>query len=68
MYTAFFVIGFGFLLLSANWFISAIYLGTLTLMYATRVSIEEKMMLERFGDEYHQYMTKTGRLLPRFKK
>jgi protein-S-isoprenylcysteine O-methyltransferase Ste14 len=66
MYTAFFVIGFGFLFLSANWFISIFYLGTLTMMYAARVSAEEKMMLDRFGDSYHEYMKKTGRLLPHF--
>jgi protein-S-isoprenylcysteine O-methyltransferase Ste14 len=66
MYTAFFVIGFGFLFLSANWSISIFYLGTLTMMYAARVSAEEKMMLDRFGDNYREYMKKTGRLLPRF--
>jgi protein-S-isoprenylcysteine O-methyltransferase Ste14 len=66
MYTAFFLIGFGFLFLSANWLPTGIYLGTLVAMYAVRVEAEEKMMLERFGEIYRDYMTKTGRLLPRF--
>jgi protein-S-isoprenylcysteine O-methyltransferase Ste14 len=66
MYSAFFVIGFGFLLLSANWLIGVLYLGTLILMYVARVSAEEKMMTDRFGDAYRQYMKKTGRLFPRF--
>ncbi len=35
-------------------------------MYFTRVSYEEKMMLEQFKEEYKIYMTKTGRLLPKF--
>ena len=29
------------------------------------VSQEEEMMLERFGDEYREYMRRTGRFLPR---
>ena len=68
MYTSFFIIGFGFLFLSANWLIGVIYIGTLSLMYVARVSAEEEMMLERFGDSYRQYMKTTGRLLPRLIK
>jgi protein-S-isoprenylcysteine O-methyltransferase Ste14 len=29
-----------------------------------RIQEEEKMMLEQFGDEYREYMKRTGRLLP----
>jgi protein-S-isoprenylcysteine O-methyltransferase Ste14 len=68
MYTTFFIVGFGFLFLSANWLIGVIYIGTLLLMYAVRISAEEKMMLDRFGDAYRQYMKTTGRLLPRLIK
>lgn len=68
MYTSFFIIGIGFLFLSANWLIGVSYLGTLLLMYTARVSAEEKMMMERFGDSYRQYMKTTGRLLPRLIK
>lgn len=35
---------------------------------ATRRGPEEKRMLERFGEEYHQYMKKTVRRLPRIGK
>jgi protein-S-isoprenylcysteine O-methyltransferase Ste14 len=66
MYSAFFMIGVGLLLLSANGFIGVTYLGTLLLMIVARVSLEENMMIERFGDAYRQYMKKTGRLFPRF--
>jgi protein-S-isoprenylcysteine O-methyltransferase Ste14 len=66
MYSAFFVIGVGLLLLSANGFIGITYLGILLLMVLARVSLEEKMMVERFGDAYRQYIEKTGRLFPRF--
>jgi protein-S-isoprenylcysteine O-methyltransferase Ste14 len=65
MYSAFFVIGIGFFLLSANWLMGFLYLATLTMMYVARVSAEEKMMIDRFGDTYRQYMKKTGRLFPR---
>ena len=68
MYTAFFIIGFGFLLLSANWLVGILYMGTLLSMYLARVSAEEKMMISRFGDHYREYMQVTGRILPRLKK
>jgi protein-S-isoprenylcysteine O-methyltransferase Ste14 len=65
MYSAFFVIGIGFGLLSANWLIGIIYLAPLLVMYLTRVSTEEKMMIDRFGEPYREYMKRTGRLFPR---
>jgi protein-S-isoprenylcysteine O-methyltransferase Ste14 len=65
MYSAFFLIGIGFFLLSTNWLVGVIYLGPLLVMYIARVSLEEKMMVERFGDSYRQYMKRTGRLWPR---
>jgi protein-S-isoprenylcysteine O-methyltransferase Ste14 len=68
MYSAFFILGIGFLLLSANWLVGVVYLGTLEAMYAVRVSQEEKMMLDRFGGAYREYMNKTGRLFPRFRR
>ena len=34
------------------------------LNFMLRIPPEEKMMLQRFGDEYRAYMKRTGRLLP----
>lgn len=68
MYTGFFIIGIGFLLLSANWLVGLLYLGSLLVMYLARVRAEEEMMIGRFGDEYRRYMQRTGRLLPRLFK
>jgi protein-S-isoprenylcysteine O-methyltransferase Ste14 len=65
MYTAFYIIGLGFLLLSANWLIGIIYLVPLTVMCAARTQAEEQMMIGRFGDSYRQYTKVTGCLLPR---
>jgi protein-S-isoprenylcysteine O-methyltransferase Ste14 len=64
MYSAFFMMGIGALLLSANWIVGGINLVAVAYMYATRVREEETMMLDQFGDDYKIYMTKTGRLLP----
>ncbi len=64
MYSAFFVMGFGLLLLSANWLIGLIHLGTVTGMYRVRVDDEEALMSEHFGDAYRAYLARTGRLLP----
>ena len=68
MYSAFFVIGLGALMLSANWLIGATYLLCVGWMYHARVRSEEEMMIERFGETYRAYMDRTGRLFPRLSK
>jgi hypothetical protein len=61
MYTAFFTIGFGFFLTSANWTVGTLYLVPFTVMYVTRVSAEERMMLDRFGDSSCRGLDASGR-------
>lgn len=68
LYSAFFMFAIGILLLSANWLVGTACLAALIYMYLMRVSDEEEMMIERFGDSYRQYMRRTGRLLPRLGK
>ena len=65
MYTAFFLMSAGVLLLSANFLVGGLNLAAVTYMYLLRVADEEAMMLEQFGDEYRRYMKRTGRLLPK---
>lgn len=36
-----------------------------TIVYFSRVKNEESMMLGKFGDSYKEYMSKTGRVLPK---
>jgi protein-S-isoprenylcysteine O-methyltransferase Ste14 len=36
-------------------------------MYFLRIPREERMMSEKFGDQYGSYMRQTGRLFPRWK-
>jgi protein-S-isoprenylcysteine O-methyltransferase Ste14 len=65
MYTAFLVIGIGFLLLSANVISGGVYLLPCILMMAFRLPAEERMLQERFGEQYRLYAATTGSLLPR---
>jgi protein-S-isoprenylcysteine O-methyltransferase Ste14 len=51
-------------LVTANWFLAltgGIALGLLVL----RTRIEEEKLIERFGEDYKEYMKRTGRFLPR---
>jgi protein-S-isoprenylcysteine O-methyltransferase Ste14 len=55
-----------FSLLAANWFIFALLiLAFIVLMQ--RTPIEERRLIEHFGDAYREYMQRTGRYLPRLK-
>jgi protein-S-isoprenylcysteine O-methyltransferase Ste14 len=51
--------------LAANWLIGAGCLLVLGLL-AVRTPKEEQMLVERFGQQYRDYMAKTGRFFPRF--
>jgi protein-S-isoprenylcysteine O-methyltransferase Ste14 len=65
IYTAFILILGSMLLISANWLIGLAWMGMTIMEVASRVGFEESLMLEYFGDQYREYMKKTGRLLPR---
>jgi protein-S-isoprenylcysteine O-methyltransferase Ste14 len=67
MYSTFFLWSFGIAVLSSNWLIFLVYTVAVIFMYLCRVSSEEEMMVEKFGDAYKEYMIQTGRLLPRFR-
>lgn len=51
--------------LAANWMIGA---GSLLVMglLAVRTPKEEQMLIDRFGQQYRDYMAKTGRFFPRY--
>jgi len=67
MYTALLSIALAFFLLSANWFIGAMFIGGLTAVIATRMPKEEQVMASRFGSDCQSYAARTGRLLPRLR-
>ena len=66
IYTAFLLILGSTLFISANWLIGLTWIGMTVLEVASRIDYEENLMLEYFGDQYREYMKRTGRLLPRF--
>jgi protein-S-isoprenylcysteine O-methyltransferase Ste14 len=51
---------------SANWLVGLPGLLGGLLVFIFRIPQEEKIMLERFGQDYRDYMDRTGRFLPRF--
>jgi len=51
-------------LLTANWLIGLSSIVVLGLL-AVRTPKEERMLIERFGQQYRDYMAKTGRFIPR---
>jgi protein-S-isoprenylcysteine O-methyltransferase Ste14 len=55
-------ISFG--MMADNWFIAALGILTFILM-AARTPKEEANLIEKFGDEYIEYMKRTGRFLPK---
>ena len=54
----------GFSLLAANWFIALTIVAALKVL-SLRTQLEEARLVEKFGDDYRQYMQSTGRYLPR---
>jgi len=53
-------------LLLENWLAGWAFLVISVPFYLLRVPKEEKMMLEQFGQEYRQYLSRTGRIIPNF--
>lgn len=64
MYTALFTIYFSFGLIAANYLVILI-LSMLIMSVALRLPMEEQMLIERFGDEYRTYQSRTGRFFPK---
>ena len=65
MYASFFVSGLGQALLVENWVAGPAALIAVAVLVAVRVPNEERMMLAQFGDEYRDYMRRTGGIVPR---
>ena len=65
IYTAFIFILGSTLFISANWLIGISWIGMTVLETISRIRFEEGLMLEFFGEQYRDYMKKTGRLFPK---
>ncbi len=64
MYSSLALWGIGLALLTANWIFVVIAVLACG-VFVTRVPREEQMMIDEFGDEYREYMKRTGRALPK---
>lgn len=65
IYTAFLLILGSTVFISSNWLIGLCWAGMTILEIMSRISFEESLMLEYFGEQYREYMKKTGRLFPK---
>jgi protein-S-isoprenylcysteine O-methyltransferase Ste14 len=66
MYAAHLLWGIAQALLVHNWLSGLASLVVFLPLYLLRVPHEEKAMLAEFGEEYDNYMKRTGRVIPRF--
>jgi len=65
MYAAHLLWGLAQVLMLHNWIAGFAYLVVIIPRTLVRIQHEERIMLEKFGDEYRRYMEKTGGLIPR---
>jgi len=65
MYASIFLFSLAQGLMLANWLAGWCAFAPFTVMYALRVRREEAMMLSMFGEDYRNYMARTGRLVPK---
>lgn len=66
MYAFGWLLGIAQALLLQNWIAGLSGLASFALLYVQRVPREEQMLLDQFGDEYRAYMSRTGRIVPRW--
>jgi len=65
MYTAHLLWAIAQGLLLSNWIAGWAFLVLSVPLYIVRIPKEERMMLEHFGEQYREYVSRTGRLVPR---
>jgi protein-S-isoprenylcysteine O-methyltransferase Ste14 len=65
MYSSIWLWGIAQGLLLQNWLAGWAVVPVFAVMYVLRTPREERMMCEMFGEQYREYMRRTGRLLPR---
>jgi protein-S-isoprenylcysteine O-methyltransferase Ste14 len=66
MYASCWLWGIAQALLLHNWIYGLSYLVSFVPMYLMRVPQEEQMMLDAFGEQYREYMSSTGQVIPKF--
>ena len=64
MYAAIWLFSIAQGLLLNNWLAGWAVVVAFACMYFARVPIEEQMMLDQFGQQYQEYMERSGRIIP----
>ncbi len=67
MYTGFLLWSATALVFTDSWGIGAGFFGFLVIVVAVRLKSEEQALIEHFGDDYLDYMARTGRFFPRLR-
>lgn len=67
IYTSHILWGLAQALMLPNWLAGWVSLPLIKLVFILRIPNEERMMVEQFGDDYRNYMEKTGGLFPKIK-
>ena len=67
LYTFGTVFFLSFALMADSWFIALMAVLAIVLL-TIRLTNEEAHLIEKFGNEYHEYMQRTGRYLPKIAK
>lgn len=68
MYTAHLIWAVAQIMILHNWIAGYSFIIVQAPFLLLRIRDEEKMMLEQFGEEYGEYMKRTGRLFPLLKR
>jgi protein-S-isoprenylcysteine O-methyltransferase Ste14 len=64
IYTSYLLLFLGYTVLFQAPISAIIFMAVLSVWYGSRISLEEAMLIEKFGDAYRQYCTQTKRLFP----
>ena len=67
LYSAHALFNAGMVLVSANWILLLFPVIAIPFTY-WRLSKEEAMLIEQFGDQYREYIKRTGRLFPKLRQ
>ncbi|MFQ3596896.1 MAG: isoprenylcysteine carboxylmethyltransferase family protein [Chloroherpetonaceae bacterium] len=64
IYTSYILLFMGYVVLFHAPISAMLFAAVLSVWYGSRISLEEAMLIEKFGDAYREYRTHTKRLFP----